>query len=136
MTLSDIKDLNQHQRFDVTALVVAISEPRKGGSTNPLSFYWLDGKKSATGFAVENSKDFFVVAAIGTRAEMLKTAVIEFHAVPQDDRQVQKQSSDATRRNYEKIHQGEDSSPATVGSSGQRNTSRGQRTASFVVVVK
>ena len=151
MTLSDIKGLRQHQRFDVTALVSEVGETRNAtterqvtdiriidqsapdskvqeikwsywtnlietqqesatmqilreaaGSGEALSFFALDGKSTrGKDFSVENSKDFFVVKARGTRAVELAKAATGLHAVPIEEREVLQQHFEPKYRNFD-----------------------------------
>ena len=136
MTLSEIKELTKHQRFDVTALVKSVGAQKKGnqnrcvvditimdesssdlpvqelkwsywmnmpptteesatitilreseGLDKPLSFFALDGKKAARGILVENSKEFFVLQAVGSRATKLAEAATRLHDVPDCSRE-------------------------------------------------
>ena len=135
MTLSEIKELTKHQRFDVTALVTSVSEPtdvkrdrcpvditimddsaidcdvqelkwtywvdkyqnaqesatidilRDSAAKNrPLSFFGFEGKKTDRGFQVQNSKEFFVVEAVGTRAKKLAEVASTLQAAPYTSR--------------------------------------------------
>lgn len=152
MTLSEVKELQQNQRFDVTALVSNISKPRNPTSNRmvqdvhiidqsagdakvqelkwsfwsdsvptardratinilreaqkaqqPLSFFALNGKKSPKGYSIENSKDFFVVEAVGARAAQLAADAEKLHAAPAHEREVLEQIFDPTPRNYDEV---------------------------------
>ena len=149
LTLSEINELQQSQRFDVIALVEQVSdsvptqlpgrvrrqiqiidqsapdskvqetkfaffcdaEPSQkdratinilqqaSGTTEPLSFFGLSGKKVDQGFAIENSKDFFVMKAIGARASKLTGIAEQLHATPTQERVVL-ETAIGSGRNY------------------------------------
>lgn len=135
MTLSEIKELTKHQRFDVTALVTSVGEPKDvrqdrcpvditimddsaidydvqelkwtywvntkpnsqesatidilrdcEGNNKPLSFFGFEGKKTERGFQVQNSKEFFVVEAVGSRAKKLAEVATTLKAAPHASR--------------------------------------------------
>lgn len=148
MTLSEMSDLKQNQRFDVTALVEQVGDPQpvknnrvrrivklidqaesdskvqetkwtffsharsdkadsatidilqqSAGSNQPLTLFALSGKKLGSGFSIENSKDFFVVKAIGTRATQLQNRANELRSTPTEERDVLQQASGRSHKN-------------------------------------
>ena len=68
----------------------------KGGST-PLSFFALGGKKTDRGFSVANAKEFFIVQAVGKRADDLRAAAAALQSTPMADRQLLEQGTFSAR---------------------------------------
>ena len=150
MSIKDCKKLQQSQRFDVTALMDALSEVRavnvtrqvikvtiiddSGDDDKPgqltfsffmnlplskedaatmdilreaaaseikkvFSFFALQGKKTDKGYSFEadSKKDFFVVKAVGTRAERLTEVAESLQAIPEEMRDVLQQISFESR---------------------------------------
>ena len=149
LTISEINELQQSQRFDVIALVEQVGDPvptqkagrvrrqiqiidqsapdskvqetkfsffcdtepsekdlatinilqEVAGTTEPLTFFGLSGKKINQGFAIDNSKDFFVVKAIGERASKLTEIAQQLHETPTQERVVL-ETAIGSGRNY------------------------------------
>jgi hypothetical protein len=148
LTLSEINELQQNQRFDVIALVEQVGDPRPtqnnrvrrqiqiidqsapdskvqetkwtffsdtvpsekdsatidilrqvAGTTEPLAFFGLAGKKCKQGFSIENSQDFFVVKATGDRASKLTEIAKKLHETPAQERVVL-ETAIGSGRNY------------------------------------
>ena len=146
LTLSEINEIQQNQRFDVIALVEQVGDPisaqndrvrrqiqiidqsapdskvqetkftffsdtvasekdratidilqQVAGTTEPLAFFGLAGKKIDKGFSIENSKDFFVVKAIGDRATKLTEIAQKLHETPTQERVVLETASGSGR---------------------------------------
>ena len=150
MAIKDCKKLQQSQRFDVTALMDALSDVRpisvtrqvisvtiiddsgddgkpgqltfafymdlplskedtatmdilreaKASDTKQVfSFFALQGKKANTGYSFEadSKKEFFLVKAVGSRAERLTQVVESLQAVPEEMRDALQQASFETR---------------------------------------
>jgi hypothetical protein len=70
------------------------------GSIEPITFFGLSGKKMGDGFAIENSKDFFVVKATGNRATQLKDRALTLKSTPTEQRSVLQVSTGASHVNY------------------------------------
>ena len=68
-------------------------------SKEPLTLFGLSGKKLGNGYSIENSKEFFVVEAIGDRAEKLEDKASELLLTPAADREIIQQGSSGWR-NY------------------------------------
>jgi hypothetical protein len=58
------------------------------GTDDPITFFALAGKKIDQGYSIENTKEFFLVKAIGDRADELKKNAKTLRDTPADDRQV------------------------------------------------
>ena len=150
MTLRTVSELTDPQRFDVTALIASLGQPRDAGvyrkvfdvclidgsgpegkpqvvkisyfhneppsteesatidmlrdethKKEALSFFALQGKKTEKGFSIESSRDFFVVKAVGTRAEELAQSHAALHATPEEQREILPESFAPLERNYE-----------------------------------
>ena len=150
MSIKDCKGFQQSQRFDMTALMDAMSEVRpvnvtrqvisvtviddSGDDDKPgqltfqffmdlplseedtatmdilrqaqeskvkpvFSFFALQGKKKDTGYVFEadSKKEFFLVKAVGSRAEHLKKVAESLQAIPEEMRDVLQQASHESR---------------------------------------
>ena len=62
-------------------------------SKEAFTLFGLSGKKHGNGYSIENSKQFFVVKAIGDRAEALEDNAVELLRTPAADREIIQQGS-------------------------------------------
>ena len=149
MSLRDCKELQQSQRFDITALVGSVDSPKKvsdtrqvipvklidasgeSGNTQELTLsYFMDvpvrghdtattnilqevagkdqaltlfairGQKAEKGYVLQTCQDFFVVQAIGARAQALATVAATLHDTPTESRDILEQYQ-GEQRDYE-----------------------------------
>ena len=81
------------------ATMAILREAKAGKSKQALSFFALQGKKSNAGYSFEadSEKEFFLMKAVGSRAERLTQVVESLQAVPEEKRDVVQQITFETR---------------------------------------